>query len=163
MILRSAEIRPDQTGHEAGMELLDKMYRELMGEPMPAIAVTEKGKPYFVEGDLHFSVSHTARRVFCVLAECPVGVDAEEEDQEVDLSLADKILSPREREQFDLVEDPRQALLAFRVLKEAAAKCRGEGLQAYPADTNFYLFDPRVMVRDGCVVAAIEDWRHEYV
>jgi len=159
MILRSAEIQPGQTGHEAGRKLLEKMYWELMAEPMPPIAVTERGKPYFTEGDLHFSISHTPRHVFCAIAECPVGVDAEELDRNVNLKLADKILSDRERQQYERAEDPREALLVFWVLKEAAAKCSGEGLQGYPSDTNFYLYDPRVMIRNGCVVAAIEEWR----
>ena len=163
MILRSAEIRPGQTGHEAGRELLEKMYTELLQEPMPPIAVTERGKPYFTEGDLHFSISHTPRYVFCVLAENPVGIDAEELDREVNLQLADRILSPKEREQYDLVEDKRTALLTFWVLKEAAAKCSGAGLRGFPNDTNFFLCDPRVTTREGCLVAAIEDWREFHV
>ena len=116
MILRSAVIRPDQTGHEAGRELLEKMYRELLQEPMPPIAVTERGKPYFTEGDLYFSISHTPRRVFCALAENPVGIDAEELDRKVNLRLADRILSPKEREQYEAAEDKRIALLIFWVL-----------------------------------------------
>lgn len=163
MILRSAQIQPGETGHEAGRKLLEKMYWELMAEPMPTIAVTDRGKPYFTEGDLHFSISHTPRHVFCALAEAPVGVDAEELDREINLNLADKILSPKEREQYELAEDKRDALLTFWVLKEAAAKCSGEGLRGYPKDTNFFLYDPRVAIRDGCYVAAIEDWREFHV
>ncbi len=49
MILRSAIIREGENGHEAGRNLLEKMYWEVMGEPMPPIAVTERGKPYFAE------------------------------------------------------------------------------------------------------------------
>lgn len=163
MILRSAIIREGENGHEAGRKLLEKMYWEVMGEPMPPIAVTERGKPYFTEGDLHFSISHTPRHVFCVLAENPVGVDAEELDREINLQIADKILSPREREQYDLVEDKQIALLTFWVLKEAAAKCSGEGLRGYPHETNFFLCDPRVTTREGCLVAAIEDGREFHV
>lgn len=163
MILRSAIIREGENGHEAGRKLLEKMYWEVMGEPMPPIAVTERGKPYFTEGDLHFSISHTPRHVFCVLAENPVGVDAEELDREINLQIADKILSPREREQYDLVEDKQIALLTFWVLKEAAAKCSGEGLRGYPNETNFFLCDPRVTTREGCLVAVIEDRRKEHV
>ena len=163
MILRSAIIREGENGHEAGRKLLEKMYWEVMGEPMPPIAVTERGKPYFAEGDLHFSISHTPRHVFCVLAENPVGVDAEELDREINLQIADKILSPREREQYDLVEDKQIALLTFWVLKEAAAKCSGEGLRGFPNDTDFLLSDPRVITREGCLAAVIEDRRKEHV
>ena len=163
MILRSAEIRPGQTGHEAGRELLEKMYRELMGAPMPPIAIGDRGKPYFTEGDLHFSISHTPRHVFCAVAEHTVGVDAEERNRVVNLKLADKILSPQERDQYEHAEDKPLALLTFWVLKEAAAKCSGEGLRGYPANTNFSLEDHRVTEKDGCLVAVIEERRENYV
>lgn len=163
MILRSTEIRPDQTGHTAGLELLKTMYQELTGKPMPPIAVTERGKPYFKEGNLYFSVSHTPRHAFCALAENPVGVDAEELDRNVNLKLAERILSPREMEQFECAENRRVALLTFWVLKEAAAKCSGEGLRGFPNDTDFLLSDPRVITREGCLVAVIEDRRKEHV
>ena len=57
MNLKCAQIQPGQTGHEAGRKLLEKMYRELTGEALPPIAVTERGKPYFTEGSLYFSIS----------------------------------------------------------------------------------------------------------
>ena len=72
------------------------------------------------------------------------------------LRLAQKILSPGERAQFEAASDPRKALLTFWVLKEAAAKLSGEGLRGYPNKTNFSLDDPRVTEIDGCLVAVME-------
>lgn len=133
------------------------MYEEKYGRPMPEIAVTERGKPYFADGSCHFSISHTKHHVFCILSDCPVGIDAEETDRNIDLRLAEKILSPQEKKQYDMAEDKRLALLTFWVLKEAAAKCAGEGLRGYPNQTNFSLDDPRVVLIDGCFVAVIEE------
>ena len=133
------------------------MYEEKYGRPMPEIAVTERGKPYFADGNCHFSISHTKHHVFCILSDCPVGIDAEETDRNIDLRLAEKILSPQEKKQYDMAEDKRLALLTFWVLKEAAAKCAGEGLRGYPNQTNFSLDDPRVVLIDGCFVAVIEE------
>lgn len=133
------------------------MYEEKYGRPMPEIAVTERGKPYFADGSCHFSISHTKHHVFCILSDCPVGIDAEETDRDIDLRLAEKILSPQEKKQYDMAEDKRLALLTFWVLKEAAAKCAGEGLRGYPNQTNFSLDDPRVVLIDGCFVAVIEE------
>ena len=65
--------------------------------------------------------------------------------------------------QYEAAEDKRIALLIFWVLKEAAAKCSGEGLRGFPDDTDFFLCDPRVTAREGCLVAAIEDRRNDYV
>ena len=142
-----------QNGHEAGLDLLT----ELMGGTLPKIRRTERGKPYFVDDPTHFSVSHTKRHVFCALSDKPIGIDAEETDRNINLKLAEKILSPTERMQFQQSEDPRRALLTFWVLKEAAAKCSGEGLRGFPNQTAFSLDDPRVTETDGCLVAIIEE------
>ena len=141
-----------QNGHQAGRRLLEKLY----GGPLPEIAYTKLGKPYFVDCPLHFSISHTPNHVFCVLSDTPVGIDAEEADRQIKPSLAKKILSPTEMEQLSKADDPRLALLTFWVLKEAAGKCAGEGVQLWPNHTEFSLHDPRVQEIDGCLVAIIE-------
>lgn len=143
-----------QSGHEAGLVLLAQMYRERTGKPMPEIL--RDGKPCFAAGELHFSVSHTKRRVFCALSDRPVGIDAEELDRDVDLRLAEKVLSPTEKIRFAAADDKRLALLRLWVLKEAAVKLTGQGLRGYPNKTDFSLDDPRVTVRDGCLLAVLE-------
>lgn len=156
MMIRGCEL-DGRSGHEAGRELLAELYLEITGEAMPQIAVTERGKPYFLDSPWHFSISHTPRHAFCVLSRTPVGIDAEEMDRNVKPGLADKILSPGERGQYDAADDKRIALLKFWVLKEAAAKCSGEGLRGYPNHTNFSLDDPRVTESHGCLVAVITE------
>ena len=146
-----------QSGHEAGRELLARLYREETGQPLPPIEVTDRGKPHFAGGGLHFSISHTRRHAFCVLSDRNVGLDAEELDRQINLKLADKILSPGEKAQFEAAPDKRWALLTFWVLKEAAAKYSGEGLRGYPNGTDFSLDDPRVRETDGCLVAVITE------
>ena len=143
------------SGHEAGRLLLARLYREETGEDLPPIAVTERGKPYFETASLHFSISHTKKHAFCVLSDRNVGIDAEEKSRDIDLRLAERILSPMEKAQFDAAEDKRLALLTFWVLKEAAAKYSGEGLRGYPRHTEFSLDDPRVTEIDGCLVAVL--------
>ena len=145
-----------RTGHEAGRALLAALYREETGHELPPIAVKAGGKPYFPGSDWHFSISHTPRRAFCALSHREVGIDAEELDRNVNLSLAEKILSPGEKAQFDAAPDKRRALLTFWVLKEARVKRTGEGLRGYPNGTDFSLDDPRVTEMDGCLVAVIE-------
>ena len=156
MILRSCTL-DGRTGHEAGRALLAEVYREWTGEALPPIAVTDRGKPWFPDSPLHFSISHTPRRAFCALSDRPIGIDAEELDRDIRLALADKILSPGERAQFDAAPDRRRALLTFWVLKEAAVKLTGQGLRGYPNQTDFRLDDPRVREMDGCLVAVLEE------
>ena len=155
MMIASCELN-GMTGHEAGRILLAQLYREQTGLGLPPIAVTDRGKPYFSDSDWHFSITHTKRHAFCALSHSPIGIDAEELDRNIRLSLADKILSPGERQQFDAAPDKRRALLTFWVLKEADAKFTGEGLRGFPRHTNFSLDDPRVTERDGCLLAIID-------
>lgn len=145
-----------RTGHEAGRALLAALYREETGHELPSIAVKAGGKPYFPGSDWHFSISHTPRRAFCALSRREIGIDAEELDRNVNLALAEKILSPKEKAQFDAAPDKRRALLTFWVLKEAQVKRTGDGLRGYPNGTEFSLNDPRVTEMDGCLVAVIE-------
>ena len=154
MLIQSAVIGPEG-GHACGRRLLKAMYEETYGSPMPPVLTTDRGKPFFENSPIHFSITHTKKHAFCVLSEREVGIDAEETDRNISLKLADKILSPTEKERFDAAADKRDALLRFWVLKEAAAKCTGEGLTGYPNHTDFSPDDPRISVIDGCYVAVI--------
>ena len=145
------------SGHEAGRKLLADLYREETGQALPPILISDRGKPYFEHGPFHFSISHTPRHAFCVLSRRNVGLDAEELDRDINLKLADKILSPTEKAQFDAAPDKRLALLTFWVLKEASVKCSSEGLRGYPNHTAFSLEDPRVTILDGCLAAVLEE------
>ncbi len=156
-MLLGYELLQGQTGHEAGRALLSRLYRQYTGQAIPAIKISERGKPYFPDGKVFFSISHTPKHVFCAISDRPIGIDAEEADRNIRPALAEKILSDAELSQYRTAADPRLALLAFWVLKEAAAKCSGLGLQGYPCHTAFSLDDPRLQQIDGCLVAVIEE------
>lgn len=145
-----------QSGHEAGRQLLEQMHREKTGQPMPQIACMDRGKPYFVDSELHFSISHTKRYAFCALSETPIGIDAEEKDRKIKLQLADKILSPAEKQRFDAAQDKQATLLKLWVLKEALGKLSGEGINGYPDHTDLSPEDPRIQEIAGCYVAVVE-------
>lgn len=145
------------SGHDAGRKLLAQLYREETGKEMPPVRVADRGKPYFENSSYHFSISHTRHHAFCVLSKENIAIDAEELDRKVDLHLADKVLSPVEKAQFDAAQDKHRAFLTFWVLKEAAAKLSGEGLRGYPSHTAFSLDDPRVREMEGCLVAIMVD------
>ena len=146
------------SSHVAGQLLLKSMYEELTGEEMPPVEKMPRGKPYFRDGSLQFSITHTKNTVFCALSDVAVGIDAEELSRTVTPGLAEKILSPYEYEQYAALaeEDRNEALLKFWVLKEAEVKCSGLGLRGYPNHTNFSLADPRVQKLAGCMVAVIQ-------
>lgn len=143
-------------GHAAGRALLEKMCVAHAGKPMPDILIQDRGKPCFEDGSLHFSISHSKSHVFCALSDKPIGIDAERLDRDIDLRLAEKILSPAEYAQWENAADRRIALLKFWVLKEAAAKHTGEGLHGYPNHTEFSLEDERLQFIEDHIIAVIE-------
>ena len=159
--LRIAWARLEGTnGHEVAYQLLEQLYREATGQPCPPVLKTPRGKPYFVDSPLYFSISHTKNHAFCVLAPVPVGIDGEEMNRRIDLRLAEKILSAREKTRYESASDQRAALLRLWVLKEAAAKLTGEGLRGYPAHTDFNPADDRIQEIDGCYVAVLKENDH---
>ena len=127
-----------RTGHQAGRDLLAQLYRDATGEALPPIAIAPKGKPYFPDSPWHFSISHTKRHAFCVLAKCPIGIDAEEMDRPFNLRLAVKVLSDSEKLRFEGYEDKRDAFLRLWVLKEAAVKLTGNESKLLKQDMVTY-------------------------
>ena len=154
--LAHAATAPKQ-GHEDGRKLLRQLFETHVGGEMPPIAIGERGKPYFEGHPIHFSITHTPNHVFCALSHRPIGIDAEELDRKFSLRVADKILSPTEKAQLEAATDKSRALLTFWVLKEAAGKCSGQGINANPNKTKFSLDDPRVQVIENCLVAIVEE------
>ncbi len=144
-----------ESGHAAGRQLLAQLYQAHVGGPMPPIAIAPGGKPYFEGSDWHFSISHTKQQAFCVLCDCPVGLDGEELTRRVNPLLAEKALSPMEKAQYDRAADKNKALLTFWVLKEAAGKLSGRGVGFHPNHTSFMLTDSRVFEESGCLVAIL--------
>ena len=147
----------------ASRALLAKMYAMVTGEEMPQIGEQPRGKPYFLTGKYHFSITHTKTRAFCALSDRPVGIDAEELSRKVDPGLAQKILSQSEYAIYEQApeEERNELLLRFWVLKQAHAKCSGFGLRDYPDHTDFRPDDPRITVRNGCLVAVITEGETE--
>ena len=144
-----------RSGHRAGRLLLEQLYRQATGAPLPNIRLTPRGKPYFEQSPWHFSITHTDRHAFCVLSHAPVGIDAEELDRPVRFSLAKRIFSPAEQQRFALSSNPQEAFLSLWVLKEADVKRSGLGLTGFPNRTDFSPEDPRVYRWLGCVVAIL--------
>ena len=155
MVIGRGVIGPEGA-HTAGRQLLFKLYQAHYGGPMPQISLMRRGKPYFENSPVHFSISHTPRHVFCVLSDRPVGIDAEEQDRQVKDNLAERILSDAEYARYGQAADKHAALLRLWVLKEAAAKLTGEGLRGFPNTTDFDPDDSRIRIMDGCFVAVIE-------
>ncbi len=86
----------------------------------PDIAVDEHGKPFLLDCDLFFSISHCDAAVVCIVEETPVAID-------VQTILTDKSPAFHERVGAPLDLDNR-ALTVLWTQKEASAKLDGRGL-----------------------------------
>ena len=155
-MLLQYEALDGRDSHAAGRALLERMYQAYTGKAIPKILIQSRGKPCFENDPLHFSISHSKTHIFCALSDKPIGIDAERLDRDIDLRLAEKILSPAEYAQWEQSNDRRTALLKFWVLKEAAAKHTGEGLRGYPSHTDFSLEDTRLHLIENHIIAVIE-------
>lgn len=154
-MLLAAEALQGRSGHEVGRQLLAALYRQATGEELPPIATTANGKPYFTQGNWHFSISHTPNHVFCVLSQKNVGLDAEEMQRPVSAAVISRFLS--DTEQARLGADKEREALRLWVLKEALAKQTGRGIGNWMKDTDFDPYDKRVQEIDGCYVAVLEE------
>ncbi len=146
-----------RSGHTAGRQLLERLYRQITGEAMPPIVLARGGKPGFARGPWYFSITHTKHYVFVALALEPVGIDGEELGRQVSEQLPRRVLSQAEYAEYQQAEDKSRAFLTFWVLKEARAKCSGRGLRYPENQTNFTLSDPRVQEQLGCLVAVVTE------
>lgn len=133
-------------GHRVGLELL----RQLMGGTLPEIRRTGRGKPYFPDNPVQFSVSHTKNHVFCAVSEKNIGIDAEEMERTLKTA---PLCSPGELARVATPKD----LLRLWVLKEAYAKLTGRGIGTYLKNTDFDPKDQRILEIDGCFVAVLEE------
>lgn len=131
-------------GHEAAHQLLPKLYTAVTGDPMPPLHRQERGKPYWPDSPWHLSIAHTDHIAFCVLADVPIGIDAEPLDRRIPPALAGKVLSSAELAAWKAQGESNRDLITFWTLKEAALKYSGEGLRGYPNHLSFRLDPPRL-------------------
>lgn len=92
--------------------------------------IGENGKPAFSGTDsLHFNLSHSDQRAFCIASTQPVGCDVEK-IRHMDHGIAKRFFAPAENDALALCQtDDHWDALFFRIwtLKEAFMKCTALG------------------------------------
>ncbi len=110
--------------------LLQQGLREVFGIPsLPPLCHTERGKP-FIAGrpDVHFSLSHCAKLVACVVSRHPVGIDVES-IAPYDGELVAVTMNADEQRRIALSARPDSAFTRLWTMKESLLKLTGEGLR----------------------------------
>lgn len=106
--------------------LLERALLEAHVSRLPTVAFLDGGKPYFLDSDLHFSVSHSGNLCAVSLSDCSTGVDVERVRKAYSPALVRRSLSSAERACFD------GDFTRLWCRKESMAKLTGMGLRAYP-------------------------------
>lgn len=116
--------------HNIAYRLLEEVLRCEYGiDALPEIQRGKYGKPYFVQGGIHFNISHCSGLAVCIVGECENGVDCEEIGR-VGMKAAKRIFSAEEYAKLEnAAEEMRPEIFArLWTFKEACGKTTGRGL-----------------------------------
>lgn len=116
---------------ERAHALLERAHARLCGGPMPELARSERGKPYFPDRRFEFSLTHTRTIAALAVSDKPVGVDAETL-RPVRRGVAERSMGPEELAWIAGQPDENEAILTLWTCKEALVKRSGQGLQFRP-------------------------------
>lgn len=124
------------------------------------------GKPELIEGQVHFSLSHTGDLAALAVAAFPLGLDIEIK-RPVSRDLPERYFSPTERQGLrDLTDEPwRDAFFRCWTRKEAVIKALGLGL-SFPLsdfDVSFLADAPVAMTRLAGAPTAATDWQLHHI
>ena len=87
----------------------------------------DKGKPYFLDIDLHFSLSHSGTLAVCAVSDKEIGVDIEKM-REVNMAVADRCFTKEECEYICNSQNVQKAFFEIWTRTEARAKLTGKGI-----------------------------------
>ncbi|MFV0375340.1 4'-phosphopantetheinyl transferase family protein [Microbacterium sp.] len=123
-----AYLRPqDRDTSILSFALLQLLWEQRHGTPMPDVQLGRYGKPAFADGNgMHFSLSHDGTVCACVSAPVPVGIDVQSRVG-FDGGLFERIASERERSLRDVLRRADD-LSSLWTRKEALVKRTGRGL-----------------------------------
>ena len=114
------------SGHDAGRQLLAELYRQETGEECPPVLVTNRGKPYFQDSPLYFSISHTKNGIYGEMFAAAMIARAAVSDDIVDIILCGFSQIPTTSRLYEaiskMVEDYRNGVQKQEALKKIYAK-----------------------------------------
>lgn len=97
--------------------------------------LNEKGKPFAVNAEIQFNVSHSGNMVVCAVSNKRIGIDIEK-IRAVNPRAADKFATADE---IDYIDSETNGFFEIWTLKEAYFKCIGTGLGADIKSVSFHI------------------------
>ncbi len=132
-----------QVAESDAYALLAALAAEVWGlRPLPAVARRPGGKPWFPAApQRRFSLSHSGGLALCALSDREVGADVELVRPRR-AGLARYVLGDREFQWFTAQGGRWEDFYTLWTLKEARAKCTGEGLRGPAREIAVPLLEP---------------------
>lgn len=96
-------------------------------------ALTERGKPYAVNCNVNFSISHSGDYAVCAVSDNEIGIDIEK-IRPVNARTSERFACPDE---LDYINSEENGFFKIWTLKEAYFKCIGTGLGADIKNVSF--------------------------
>lgn len=110
-----------------GKALLCCMLKECYGITDFFVDCDDNGKPFIVNGTIHFNISHCDNRVICVCSDGEVGCDIER-IREYNKKIVRRFFSAEEYKVLSESKTPDADFIRMWTLKESVLKYSGEGL-----------------------------------
>lgn len=108
---------------------LNKAVREVYPDTVLPLSYyyDDKGKPYFSDIDLHFSLSHSGNFAVCAVSDKEIGVDIEK-IRDVNPGVADRYFTVEECEYILSAENMKKAFFEIWTKTESRVKLTGKGI-----------------------------------
>ena len=109
-------------------------FADMIGISRPSVIKTHsKGKPYFSDSTIEFSISHSDVLWVCVYSEAPCGLDVQLKKEINYRRIGERIFSDREMRYLEMaggggVGSLKDAFYRLWTRTEAFAKCTGDGI-----------------------------------
>lgn len=142
---------------EKGELLVNKAWTLFTGlKEFPGIKRTDKGKPYFENSGIHFSISHSGDIWVCLFANFNIGVDIQIMRDGALEAIADRFFTEEEAE--TVRNEGKTAFYRIWTTREACGKYAGTGF-ALPEKIDPYPFFNEVFISSNylCMTAAAKE------
>ena len=116
---------------QTGKELLKIGLRQWLGDDkfVPNVKVHNNGKPYLVNSDLYFNISHSQRYVVCAIGEEELGIDIQFHKRDDTDALARRTMSAGQWQEYQEALDKNKFFYDLWAKKESYLKYTGKGLR----------------------------------
>lgn len=95
----------------------------------PQIVYNRKGKPFLLDHEVYFNISHTSDLVICTIANFPIGIDVEKKVPDFEFNDFKYQMTKNEYKKINDSPNKIESFYTYWTEKESVIKAHGDGLQ----------------------------------